>query len=55
MGRLSDGAKRNRPPPHDHEANMTQQRSEIMKRHARNPVLCEYFMQLSGAYRAVAL
>jgi hypothetical protein len=25
-----------------------QQRSEIMKRHARDPVLCEYFMQVSG-------
>jgi hypothetical protein len=25
-----------------------QQRSDIMKRHARDPVLCEYFMQLSG-------
>jgi hypothetical protein len=24
------------------------QRSEIMKRHARDPILCEYFMQLSG-------
>jgi hypothetical protein len=36
-----------------------QQRSEIMNRHARDPVLSEYFMQLSWpasrAYRTVAV
>jgi hypothetical protein len=34
--------------PLNFKGQTNQQRSDIMKRHARDPVLCEYFMQLSG-------
>src|SRR5215471_14191969 len=34
--------------PPNFKGQTDQQRSEIMRRHARDPVLCEYFMQLSG-------